>query len=132
MRSRRPRDISRRPSTSAAARDAALRRIRPLLGRLDAALGAKEYVLGERTVADAYLYVLARWASRLDGGLAAMPNLARFHAALEADPAVAATLGDHGLSLAAASRGAARHGVPGIASHADGSLVGHGVEEAAR
>ena len=38
----------------------ALRRIRPLLGRLDARLGAKDYVLGERTVADAYLYILAR------------------------------------------------------------------------
>lgn len=89
----------------AAIRDAALRRVRPLLDRLDARLGAKDHVLGERTVADAYLYVLARWASHLEGGLEALPNLARFRAALEADPAVAATLADHGSAPAAAQRG---------------------------
>lgn len=115
---------------AAAVRDAALGRIQPLLKRLDARLGAKAYVLGERTVADAYLYVLARWASHLEEGLAAMPNLARFRAALEADPAVVATLGEHGMGLAPASRGAARHGTPVIADRTDGGLVDHGAEGA--
>ena len=83
-----------------AVKDAAARRVRPMLERLDARVGDKDFLLGTRTVADPFLYVLTRWAGMLDGGLTAMPNLARFRTAMEADPAVAAALTEQGMQPA--------------------------------
>ena len=83
-----------------AVKHAAQQRVRPMLERLDARLGAQRFLLGTRTVADPFLYVLTRWAGMLDGGLGAMPNLVRFRTAMEADPAVAAALTEQGMQPA--------------------------------
>lgn len=90
---------------AAAVKQLALRRVRPLLARLDEELGPKEYLLGGRTVADSFLYVLARWASNLDDDLQTLPNLARFRSAMEADRAVAGSLAAHGMIRLGANHG---------------------------
>lgn len=87
-----------------AVRRTALRRVRPLLAALDARLGCKDFILAERTVADPFLYVLARWATNLEDDLRTMPNLARFRGGMEADPAVAAALKGHGMEPIGADR----------------------------
>lgn len=71
----------------------ALGQVAEHLLRLDQRLGAGRYLLNDRrSVADAYLYVLVRWADFLEDGIKPFPNLARFRAAIEADPAVAKVL----------------------------------------
>jgi glutathione S-transferase len=65
---------------------------------LDAALGSKPYLMGETfTVADAYLYVVLGWTSRVGVELAKWPNLKRYHGELATRPSVVATLKAEGL-----------------------------------
>ena len=62
------------------------------MAELDARLGERTSLLDGRTVADAYLYVLTRWADNLAGGIAPFPNLARFRSAMEQDKGVRTAL----------------------------------------
>lgn len=50
--------------------------------------GQDHLVLDRRTVADTYLYVLARWASLMPGGIEPYPELARFRATMDRDGGV--------------------------------------------
>ncbi len=67
------------------------------LATLDATLGKATFLLGDRSVADAYLYVLARWADYLPNGIHPFANLARFRAAMEQDAGVAKALVGQGM-----------------------------------
>ena len=80
---------------SDAARAAAVPRIDRVMTYLDGLIGDTDHVFGDkRTVADAYAYVMARWTTRLDKTWRDYPNVDRFMAAMEQDPAVQKVLAD--------------------------------------
>lgn len=77
----------------------AVENVRAQLSRVDRALDGRDFLVGDRrSVADAYLYVILRWADGMAGGLDEFPQLARFKAAMERDPAVRRALAAEGLS----------------------------------
>lgn len=66
-----------------------LEQVAARMASLDADLANASYLVqNRRSVADAYLYVLTRWADNLPEGIRPYPNLGRFRAALERDPGV--------------------------------------------
>ncbi len=71
---------------------AALARVAAQMATLDDAMGARDTVLDARSVADAYLYVLTRWADNLADGIMPYANLRRFRGTIEADAGVARAL----------------------------------------
>ncbi len=71
-----------------------------LLARLawvDAQLADKDYLLGEFSVADAYLYTTSRWARLVSVDTSALTHLAAFQERMEARPGVKAALRAEGL-----------------------------------
>src|SRR5262245_667765 len=54
--------------------DIARAHVRTHLGRLDRQLDGRGWLTGERSVADPYLFVMLRWAVRLDIGLDSFAN----------------------------------------------------------
>ena len=67
--------------------------VRKNLRLLDAQLEGKEWILGPRSVADAYAFPMIRWArAKLPDGLAAYTNVLALYDRLAADPAVQRTL----------------------------------------
>ena len=66
--------------------------IRTQLEQLDARLDGRDWLTGTRSVADAYLFVILRWAVGMDIGLYGLNHLMRFARRMEADPAVQAAL----------------------------------------
>lgn len=67
-------------------------RIRGLLRRLDQQLDGRDWLTGERSLADAYLFVITRWSSARQVGLRDFPNLTRFAERMHGDPGVRAAL----------------------------------------
>jgi len=77
----------------AALRAGASKRLVKLFEYVDSQLEAGPYLTGDRkTVADAYLYVVLRWARAKDLPLAHLTHLARFEQVMEKDPGVQAAL----------------------------------------
>jgi glutathione S-transferase len=74
-----------------------LEQVAAYMATLDARLAGRTTLFGDRSVADAYLYVLTRWVDNLPGGIRTFFNLARFRAALEQDAGVARALADQGM-----------------------------------
>jgi glutathione S-transferase len=73
-------------------------RLIPQYTFLDAAMGEGPWLLfGRRTIADAYLYMLARTADLMPGSLTPYPKLAAFRARLELDSGVIAALTDQNI-----------------------------------
>jgi glutathione S-transferase len=68
-------------------------RIRSLLDKLDQGLTGRDWLAGDRSIADPYLFVVARWANAKQISLLAYPNLARFAERMYADAGVRAALG---------------------------------------
>ncbi len=66
--------------------------IRTQLQQLDARLDGRDWLAGTRSVADAYLFVILRWAVGMDIGLYRLDHLMRFARRMEADPGVQAAL----------------------------------------
>jgi glutathione S-transferase len=66
--------------------------VRDYLQRLDAQLEGREWLTGERSVADAYLFVMLRWAIGTKVGLQGFANLSRFVRRLHDDEGVHAAL----------------------------------------
>nr|WP_283256034.1 glutathione binding-like protein [Dyella humicola] len=66
--------------------------VRTQLEQLDARLDGRDWLAGTRSVADAYLFVILRWAVGMDIGLYGLDHLMRFARRMEADPAVQAAL----------------------------------------
>jgi len=65
---------------------------------IDSQLAGKQYLMGDTfTAADAYLYVMTRWAKRMEMDLAQWPNLKAFNERVEARPKVRDALKAEGL-----------------------------------
>jgi glutathione S-transferase len=65
---------------------------------IDGELDGREFLLAEHfTVADAYLFVVTRWAAATNIDLSGMPNVRAHHARVKARPAVQEALGAEGL-----------------------------------
>lgn len=71
---------------------AARARVRLLLGRIESQLAGLSWLTGERSIADAYLFVMLRWALTTKIGLAEFPDLAAFLRRLHEDRGVRAAL----------------------------------------
>lgn len=72
--------------------DIARRHVRHYLERLDAALAGREWLTGQRSIADPYLYVVLGWARDKGADMAGLDALASFHARMSRDPGVRAAL----------------------------------------
>jgi glutathione S-transferase len=77
---------------------AARKSLRGLFERADAQLASQDWLAGGRSIADPYLYVVARWAKAQDVDLSGLDNLARFVARMESDAAVRKVLAEEGLA----------------------------------
>ena len=66
----------------------ARRHVRAYLGRLDGALADRDWLTGQRSIADPYLYVVLRWAQAKGVDMADLHALAAFHERMSRDPAV--------------------------------------------
>ena len=79
-------------------REERLGTLRKRFGSIDTKLAGKQFLLGDKfTVADAYLFVMAGWASHVGLDLSALANLAAFQKRVSARPAVQAALKAEGL-----------------------------------
>lgn len=71
-----------------ALRTKSLEQVAAHISELNRMLGYRPYILAERSVLNAYLYVLTRWADYLPNGIRPYPNLASFRVRMESDDAV--------------------------------------------
>ena len=85
------------PGCEEAVKRAAHARVDACFVRLDAALGGKDWLLGERSVADPYLYALSRWLKMTPKPVESYPAVARHHARMASDPDVRRALAAEGL-----------------------------------
>lgn len=68
--------------------DAAAANVRRYFRLLDKRLEGRSWLADGRSIADPYLFVMLRWAIRLDIGLDGFKNLSEFAERMDADPAV--------------------------------------------
>lgn len=80
------------------AKDAARAKIRTLFERAETQLDGRDWIAGERSIADPYLYVTWRWARASGVDLSGLDRLAAHGARMDADPAVKKVLQDEGLA----------------------------------
>jgi glutathione S-transferase len=87
------------PATTATVREERIAYLQKRYRLLEARLSEHSYLVGERfSVADAYLFVVTRWADYLKVDLAAFPNVLAFQKRIGARPAVQAALKAEGLT----------------------------------
>lgn len=72
--------------------DSARIQVRKYLERLNSRLEGRDWLTGERSIADPYLFVMLRWAIRLKVGLDGFENLSRFAERMHADAGVRAAI----------------------------------------
>lgn len=65
-----------------------IERLKFLFEVADKQLEGKDYLIGKRTYADAYLYVLLTWTKMKEIDLSSLKNIERFFERMSADPAV--------------------------------------------
>lgn len=82
----------------ARSQDDARQRLTTLFGRINEQLAGKEYLVGSRSIADAYLFVVARWAKSLNIDLSALEHITAFMQRMQADSAVQKALATQKLS----------------------------------
>lgn len=75
--------------------------LRRYFEELDERLGDREWLAGERSIADPYLFVVLRWAPAVKVDLSGLDNLKKFGQRMRADPGVKKALKDQGLDQAA-------------------------------
>jgi glutathione S-transferase len=81
------------PETSDAVRAERMAYLHKRYGLIEAALDRTPYLLGEKfTIADAYLFVVTRWAEFVKLDLSKFPNLRSFQSRIAARPAVQAAM----------------------------------------
>jgi glutathione S-transferase len=78
-------------------REARLERLAKRLDYVNKALGAGEYLMGEFSVADAYLYTVLRWTDIHKVDLSPWPNIQAFMARMAARPSVKKAVKTEGL-----------------------------------
>ena len=76
----------------------AKKKLRGYFERLDAQLAGHEWLVGSRSIADPYLFVVSRWAGKLGLDLSGLDNIAAFQQRMLADPGVQAAMQTEGLS----------------------------------
>jgi glutathione S-transferase len=72
--------------------------LRTLFERVDAQLAGKDYVAGDRSIVDPYLYVVLRWAKAQKIDLSGLEHLRGFYDRMRSDPGVRKALEVQGLS----------------------------------
>jgi glutathione S-transferase len=79
-------------------REALLKQLRSRLTLLRGKLGSKRFVIGEHfTIADAYAFVILRWARRFQVDVSGLPELTSYFERLLSRPAVKRALAEEGL-----------------------------------
>lgn len=78
-------------------KQASAKKLRGYFERIDAQLAGKDWLVGDRSIADPYLYVELRWAEKLGLDLSGLEHLAAFRKRMDADPGVRAALDAEGL-----------------------------------
>lgn len=78
-------------------REQARGKLRELFGRADTQLQGRDWLAGTRSIADAYLFVVSRWAKAMNVDLSGYDNLARFIERMLADSAVQEVMAEEGL-----------------------------------
>lgn len=84
-------------SQHAAVQDMARQHLRTHFERLNAQLADREWLTGHRSVADAYLFVVLRWAKRMQVALGRLAHLDAFFARMETDAGVQAAMKAEGV-----------------------------------
>ncbi|HEX7115233.1 MAG TPA: glutathione binding-like protein [Steroidobacter sp.] len=79
-------------SAAGALADAARAQIRRYFEQLDERLSGRDWLVGERSIADPYLFVMLRWAKRFGIDFTDLKNLTRFFERMQADAGVQAAL----------------------------------------
>lgn len=79
-------------SQHARVQQTALERLRPLFQQLDAQLEGREWLTGQRSIADPYLFVVLRWAHAKQADLSGCTQLESFFARMQGDAGVQAAL----------------------------------------
>ena len=72
--------------------------LRGLFARADARLADRDWIAGDRSIADPYLYVVTRWAKANEVDLSGFGHLEAHFRRMGEDPAVRRVLTDEGLS----------------------------------
>lgn len=86
------------PAAPAEMKDIARANLQRRLGYVNDQLAGKDYLLGQFSVADAYLFVVVNWSGFIQLDLSGWPNLTAFMARMAARPAVQAALKAEGLA----------------------------------
>lgn len=86
------------PALIGKAHDNARQSLRTLFERIDKQLAGKNYVAGERSIADPYLYVVLRWARATKVDLKGLDDLQAFFERMRDDPGVQRALAIQGQS----------------------------------
>lgn len=79
-------------------KEAAGRKLRGYFERIDAQLSGRDWLVGDRSIADPYLFVVTRWAKGVGVDLDGLSNLAAHFERMSADAGVQAALKAEGLS----------------------------------
>ena len=86
------------PASSQQLRDETVAALQKRYALIEKQLQGKSYLFGEQfTAADAYLFVVTRWAAKLKVDLSALPNLQAFQERVLARPAVQTAMKEEGL-----------------------------------
>lgn len=72
--------------------------LRKMFEIVDAQLKGRDWVTGTRSIADAYLYVMIRWAHAVGVDLSGLDEVARYYGRMTADAGVAEALKVEGLA----------------------------------
>ncbi len=78
-------------------KDAARKKLRGFFERLDQQLKDQQWLTGTRSVADAYLFVVAQWAKKMGIDLSGLDHLMAFDQRMTADAGVQAAMKAEGL-----------------------------------
>jgi len=76
------------PTYASPIQDTARAHVAGYLGQIDRWMEGRDWLTGERSIADPYLFVMLRWANRLRVGLDGLANLSRFGSRMFADNGV--------------------------------------------
>lgn len=84
-------------TTHGALHESSRQKLRAHFERIDAQLADREWLTGHRSVADAYLFVVWRWARGKQVDLSGLDNLEAFSKRMHADPGVKAAMQAEGI-----------------------------------
>jgi glutathione S-transferase len=85
------------PALIELSKQVAAKKLRTLFTRIDQQLQGREWIAGTRSIADAYLFVVIRWANAMSIDLTGLENLQRFFGAMRKDAGVQRALHQEGL-----------------------------------